>query len=461
MKKRFASLLLLSLLLLLSACGAQQPATDKGQGSPDSSAPATEETALHFALGEPLLFEEEYTADDGATLLTVSFELPQLELRTESGARYELPTTANTADTQPREVAVRDKFNTEMARELESRKALTAEILDMAREHYESVDADYLPYWGGYLESLSIDEVYLTDGLVSVRGTGDSYYGGAHPMGGAFTRSFDLTSGEFLTLDYLDFAPSDMTALGETLTHTLALYILDEIDAEGLASEYYEDYYSYIFDLAANANFCFTEAGMTVLFDPYVIAPYAAGPQEFTVPYEVFYNALDAHTQSLLEVSRDALVLADYRYAETLWSWFYLTGAPIDTGAPVATVDDDVYARVSCGDLDSLESLRALLCTRLSAEVADEWLGTGRFIEVNGGLYTLFADNVIGTELGGEAFAVEWTDATSGTLTQTLNVQHFDEASGSFVLTGETETFESPFTLTDGHAVFSAFPCPW
>lgn len=461
MKKRFASLLLLSLLLLLSACGAQQPFADKGQDAPDASAPAAEESALHFALAEPLRFEEEYTADDGATLLTVFFELPQLELRTESGARYELPITTNTAATQPREVAVRDTFNAEMAREFESRKALTTEILDMAREHYESVDADYLPYWGGYLESLTIDETYLTDGLVSIRCTADSYYGGAHPMSGAHTRSFDLTSREFLTLDYLDFAPSDMTALGETLTHTLALYILDEIDEEGLAAEYYEDYYSYIFDLAANANFCFTDAGMTILFDPYVIAPYAAGPQEFTVPYEVFYNALDAHTQSLLDVSRDTVVLADYRYAETLWSWFYLTGAPIDTGAPVATVDDDVYVRVACGGLDSLESLRALLCTRLSAEVADEWLGTGRFIEANGGLYTLFADGSRGTELGGERFVVEWTDETSGTLVQTLNVQHFDEASGSYVLTGETETFESPFTLGDGHAVFSAFPCPW
>lgn len=457
MKKILSLLLCLSLALALSGCGAQQPNTPI-ESTPPKEDSAAEETALHFALAEPLTYEEEYTAADGTVLLDASFEMPQLELRTESGALYELPVTANTADTQPHEVAVRDKFNAEMAREFDTRKDLLKDTLDMAREHYEMTEPEFLYYWVGYLEVLSIDETYLTDGLLSVRCTASSYYGGAHPMSGTFTRSFDLTSGEFLTLDYLDFAPSAVTALGETLTHTIALYILDEIDEEGLASEYYEDYYSYIFDLAANANFCFTDEGMTVIFDPYVIAPYASGVQEFTVPYGVFYNALDAHTQSLLDVPRDAVVLADYACAETLWGWFCRSAAPVDFGATGVELDGIEYLRVACGGLNSLDGLRALLTTYVSGEVANEWLGTGCFVEVNGALYAALSDHGTDTAYANETFSVEWTDAAGGTLVQTAEVQTFDAAAGALVPTGETVTFAYPFALADGHAVFSAFP---
>ena len=49
----------------------------------------------------------------------------------------------------------------------------------------------------------------------------------------------------------------------------------------------------------------------------------------------------------------------------------------------------------------------------------------------------------------------------SGTVTQTVWLRNWDDAAGDWVLTGETETYEYPFTLADGHAVFSAFPCPY
>lgn len=459
MKKVLSLLLCLSLVLALSGCGAQQPNAPIESTPPEEDS-AAESTALHFALGEPLTYDEQYTADDGTVLLDVSFELPQLELRTDSGTLYELPITANTADTQPREVAVRDKFNAEMAHEFDTRKENIKEILDMAREHYEMTEPEFLTYWSNYLEEFSIDECYLTDGLLSLRCTASSYYGGAHPYSGTYTRNFDLTSGEFLTLDLLDFAPSDITALGETLTHTLALYILDEIDEEGLASEYYEDYYSYIFDLAANANFYFTGEGMTVIFDAYVIAPYASGAQEFTVPYYVFYNALDSHTQSLLDVSQDAVVLADYKCAETLWRWFYLSATPMDFGTVGVNIDGEEYFRVSCGELNSLEGLRELVCTYVSDEIADEWLGTGCFAEANGALYASLVEYGGNMGLGGERLAVEWNGEADGTVVQTLSVQHFNETTGDYFLTGETESYEYPFTLADGHAVFTAFPCP-
>ncbi len=88
--------------------------------------------------------------------------------------------------------------------------------------------------------------------------------------------------------------------------------VLEQIDAQGLSEYYFEDYASYIFDLAANASFYFNDKGLTIVFAPAVIAPYAASAQKFEIPYSRFYNALDAHTQSLLDVPQDEIIIADY-----------------------------------------------------------------------------------------------------------------------------------------------------
>lgn len=443
MKKTTTLTLFLALLLTLNACGAQG----------DTAAPEadTAESALHFALGEPLIFSEEYKDDDGTLLLTVSCTLPQLELRTESGEAYELSAAANAINTQRKETAICNAFNAQMQRVLDGEKKSAEELLEAARNHHALKEA----YWANYFEELTAEVSYMTDGLVSVWSSGYGYWGGAHPNSSTYCWNFDLTTGEFLTLDALNVQPSAVNDLGETLTHIVALHILDEIDAQGLAEKYYEDYYSYIFDLAANANFCFTESGMTAIFDAYVIAPYAAGAQSFDIPYHVFYNALDEHTRSLLDAPRDEAVLANYQCAQTLWSWFYLGTAPVDTGVVGVAVDDLEYYRVACGDLNSLDGLRALLREYVSAEVAEEWLGTGRFLEVNGALYALMSDG--GSEVGGigGTLGVTWAGDGSGTVVRTVPILDADGAP-----TGAAEVDEFPFTMVGERAVFTAFPAP-
>ena len=75
-------------------------------------------------------------------------------------------------------------------------------------------------------------------------------------------------------------------------------------------------------DFPTLATLNFTENGLTVTFDQYVIAPYAAGPQVFSVPYSEFYNALSEHAKTILSVSQEQTVTADFKAAAILWSWF-------------------------------------------------------------------------------------------------------------------------------------------
>ncbi len=451
MKKLFASLLALSLALSLGACAVKVDPT--GPDAPKPSQPETPE--LTFAVGTPLTHESTYTADDGTLLLHTNYELPQLELRTADGALYE----PGAAATQSTAVAVRDAFNAEMERCYAAVLSNESELAQEARDHYGS---DSMSFEYSYYEDELLGEVvYQTDGLISVLANAYAFYGGAHPNTSTLAWSFDLTTGEFLTLDGLDAQPSTDSALGESLTHTLAMAVLEQIDAQGLSEYYFEDYASYIFDLAANASFYFNDKGMTIVFDPAVIAPYAASAQKFEIPYSHFYNALDSHTQSLLNVPQDEIIIADYYTTKTLWSWFNMTTPPVDSGAPGITVDGLPLARVTLGDVNTLDELRALLCEHVSAELADEWLATGRFVESDGALYAAWADRGSDITIDTESYLVAW-NGDAGEIMQTITRREWNDETGDFVPVPGSETYYAyPFTTMNRHAVFSAFPCPY
>lgn len=451
MKKLLSTLLALSLALSLGACAVKVDPT--GPDAPKPSQPETPE--LTFAVGTPLTHESTYTADDGTLLLHTNYELPQLELRTADGALYE----PGAAATQSAAVAVRDAFNAEMERCYAAVLSNESELAQEARDHYgsDSMSFEYIYYE----DELLGEVVYQTDGLISVLANAYAFYGGAHPNTSTLTWSFDLTTGEFLTLDALNAQPSTDSALGESLTHTLAMAVLEQIDAQGLSEYYFEDYASYIFDLAANASFYFNDKGMTIVFDPAVIAPYAASAQKFEIPYSRFYNALDSHTQSLLNVPQDEIIIADYYTTKTLWSWFNMTTPPVDSGAPGITVDGLPLARVTLGDVNTLDELRALLCEHVSAELADEWLATGRFVESDGALYAAWADRGSDITIDTESYLVAW-NGDAGEIMQTITRREWNDETGDFVPVPGSETYYGyPFTTMNRHAVFSAFPCPY
>ena len=451
MKKLLSTLLALSLALSLGACAVKVDPSE-----PDE--PVKDELRIVFT-EEHLTKEVEYKADDGTVLLIEKYDLPQLEVRTSANEVY-TPPVSNAAVDVPQEYAAALAFNAEMQRAADALDASAQEALAMAREHYAGLDEEQRAYWANYAEELIVDDICQFSGLVSAWGGGYSNYGGAHGWESIRAWSFDLTTGEFLTLDGLDAQPSTDSALGESLTHTLAMAVLEQIDAQGLSEYYFEDYASYIFDLAANASFYFNDKGMTIVFDPAVIAPYAASAQKFEIPYSRFYNALDSHTQSLLNVPQDEIIIADYYTTKTLWSWFNMTTPPVDSGAPGITVDGLPLARVTLGDVNTLDELRALLCEHVSAELADEWLATGRFVESDGALYAAWADRGSDITIDTESYLVAW-NGDSGELIQTITRREWNDAAGNFVPVPGTETYSYPFTTMNRHAVFSAFPCPY
>lgn len=452
MKKLLSTLLALSLALSLGACAVKVDPSE-----PDE--PAKDELRIVFT-EEHLTKEVEYKADDGTVLLIEKYDLPQLEVRTSANEVY-TPPVSNTAVDVPQEYAAALAFNAEMQHAADALDASAQEALAMAREHYAGLDEEQRAYWTNYAEELIVDDICQFSGLVSVWGGGYSNYGGAHGWESIRAWSFDLTTGEFLTLDGLDAQPSTDSALGKTLIDTLASEIVNRIYEEGLDDYLYDDFYSYVYDLSSNAHFYFSGSGMTVNFDAYVLGPYASGPQTFEIPYSHFYNALDSHTQSLLNVPQDEIIIADYYTTKTLWSWFNMTTPPVDSGAPDITVDGLPLARVMLGDVNTLDELRALLCEHVSAELADEWLATGRFVESDGALYAACADRGSDITIDTESYLVAW-NGDAGEIMQTITRREWNDETGDFVPVPGSETYYAyPFTTMNRHAVFSAFPCPY
>jgi hypothetical protein len=437
--KKLASLLLaFSLACSLIACGESKRL--------DTSDTANGE--LQFALGTPLTKEFEYTDDDGVVLLTEKYELPQLELLTADGVLFE-PDDSKSAD-------ICRAFNAEMQAAAEQVDASAQEQLVAAQEQYEALDTERRADWTAYVEELTIGTIYQTDGLLSILGNGYVERGGVHPSTYSKTWNFDLTTGEFITFDTL---LGEENPLAQTLKDAITSAITNEIDEQGLAQDYFEGYESSISDLSDNASFYFQDSGMIVTFDVYVLAPYAYGPQTFALSYDKFYYALSEHMQSLFDLPQDTVIVSDYLTTQVLWSWFNMSMPPVASETPEFTTEDGVpYYRTALGDVNTMDALRALLCRHVSEELADEWLDGDHFMEKGDVLYVSMGERGSDITIGSMAYIVQ-LDGESGVLTQTVHRQNFD-GNGSSFLTGETEEYIYPFDLVDGHAIFSAFPCP-
>ena len=196
MKKWMTLLLCCVLALNLTACGAGAP------GGPEDNAPP-QASALHFEVATQV-YENEYKADDGTVLLAERYELPVLELRTEDGKLYTLAenVTANGGTGNPAQVTAQNAFNTEMNNVLAGLESEAAQMAAEAKELYAENGTSVFLNGSYWTNELSLTQTYMTEGkLLSVAAENYTYYGGVHPNSATRAWSFDLTTGEFLTLD--------------------------------------------------------------------------------------------------------------------------------------------------------------------------------------------------------------------------------------------------------------------
>ena len=285
------TLIALLLTLLLTGCGAVSMTMVTGSLPPAASDPEPSEMVRYTV--ELAAWSEEARAEDGILLASYTFQLPVLTVVGEDGT----PITDARSKTEEQALAAAAAFNEKFgkwaaAEEFPEFVTSAEEDLALRREW----DTQWMPY------ELTLDcTVYQTDRIISVAGLYYSYTGGAHPNTWQLGWNFDLEGGTFFGPEMLTDGTELQEAVSGEIIRQAQLPLEDgTVPAEG----YWEDYEAIIANWVSY-TVSFDEEGMVVIFSPYELAPYAAGPQIFRLSYDWLEPHLSAHGRTLLELEAE------------------------------------------------------------------------------------------------------------------------------------------------------------
>jgi hypothetical protein len=283
--------LILLLALLLTGCGTAAVTMVSGSPPPQTAAAgAVSAESLQYAV-ETSLLSDEARAEDGTLLASYSFELPHLTVLHADGT----PVTAAETAAEHHALAVSDAFNQKFGK-----WAAAEEFPDFSRSAAEdlALSRELGTLWRPY--TLELDcSVYQTDCLISVSGSYLSDTGGAHPNTWQLGWNFDLETGRFFDPDLLAGSMDLQASISEELLRQAQL---PQEDGTIPAAQYWVDYEA-ILSNWSSYTVIFDEAGMAVIFSPYELAPYGAGPQVFRLSYEWLAPHLGDHGRSVLGIS--------------------------------------------------------------------------------------------------------------------------------------------------------------
>ena len=158
------------------------------------------------------------------------------------------------------------------------------EMLQWATEHRAMAGEQFYTY--SYYDSSDVQR--LDQRIVSVLTSHSQYSGGAHPSNFFQATNLDLGTKRELTLnDVIDISKKDL----------LFSMILEQIDNkywEYGEGSFYPDYREIALDELENDPrfWYFSRTGMVFFFNPYELAPYAAGVIQIEIPYVNLYSIL-------------------------------------------------------------------------------------------------------------------------------------------------------------------------
>ena len=278
MKKYYPLILTLCLAAALAGCGAATLPTPE---APEPPAVTDPEEITYEVTTDP--YEQTAEADDGTLLMSVSFRLPHLQAYAD-GVLIETPSTPGQEEALDRVTAFNANFDqwresTDTARSIADAKALY-------QDHPEAFSPNYF-------EEFTYT-AYRIGSLISISAEYYSYLGGVHPNTVYFSWNFDLDSGTFLAIPELAADPQAFTlAVADMIEVQAEERFASEPEYEGLSisDAYWDNYREVMEKWGSDYAAFFDKDGLTVIFSAYELASYAAGPQEFHIPYA----ALDSY----------------------------------------------------------------------------------------------------------------------------------------------------------------------
>lgn len=155
------------------------------------------------------------------------------------------------------------------------------EYIDYATDHFTLLNTDQVEYWNGY----GLGDIYsskrVDQAAISIVDDTYEYAGGAHPNTTRTAQNFDTQSGNLLTL-------KDVLTDEEKGREFINEYLLKKMKESEDKVGFFEDYENYVKDILTDQTWYFSDEGFVVISNVYIVSPYAAGIQEYVIPYSQF-----------------------------------------------------------------------------------------------------------------------------------------------------------------------------
>ena len=264
MKKQIAISLALSVAITLAGCAK----TPGNTPTPTETVAATQASTATTAPTAPTGPAETMIAVDvGVTMQDTTAEDGTVLFQRTSQKMHLILNNAEVAD----------KITNDFLNRLDIEQ--DAATVEAAAKSAYNGNANWTPYFYGF----TYNPQRIDEKVLSLYGDKVKFTGAAHPEQSRKGVSYDLATGDVLTL------ASIMTT--EATTEDFCKLVLDALAerAEGdfLREGYSEDVKNrFTADPTQDENWYFTTAGLCFYFDPYEIAPYTSGVITAEIPYE-------------------------------------------------------------------------------------------------------------------------------------------------------------------------------
>lgn len=269
MKKLICLILCMCLTVPLLGCGggSNGPAETTGNtvGGSDSAPSPTEQTPVDqtmLAVSVPSVTEKTL-ADDGTVLFEYTYQHMSLVL--------EKPDIA-------------DKIILDFLNRVDGTREAAESTAAIAKTDYAGNEN-----WTPYLYHITYSPTRIDHNVLSLFGNNVVYSGATHPDRTCVSASYDLQTGDVLTL------ASIMTA--DAKIDSVCDLVLDGLSEMAEGDYLYENYkqtvqHRFGVDASGDEAWYFTQTGLCFYFAPYEIAPYTSGVITVEIPYEKLTDLL-------------------------------------------------------------------------------------------------------------------------------------------------------------------------
>lgn len=202
-----------------------------------------------------------YHNDAGILLLETKFNLPQIRV----GYSNEVMTSINNYYKESLK-----QFNVQ-----------ADEYYKAAIEDYNSRTEEQKGYWGNYYLANEYEPKRIDEIVASMFVRTDVNTGSAHPNSYYAAQNFDAKTGKLLTFkDIVNDAAVACTFIED--------YILQQTKTIEHPEYLLEGYEDNIKDILQDDTWYFSDRGVIIIANEYIITPHAVGRLEFTIPYSEF-----------------------------------------------------------------------------------------------------------------------------------------------------------------------------